>query len=286
MSPPLQSIVEVLTKATAFLAKAGVESPKVDAEWLLAHCLAIPRRLDLYLQHDRPLSDAELAPYRELIRRRARREPLQQILGSAAFMDFQLQVTPAVLIPRPETELLVDLLLPWVKARADGLRIIDLGTGSGAIAIALAAALPSAKILAIDSAPDALAIARLNAERCGLRERIAFRSGNWLEGFDRTADLIVANPPYLTEAEWQAAAPEVRCFEPKSALVANGDGSADARTICEQALPRLAEGGRLAMEVGIQHPHALCAFARSLGFAHANPLRDQHQRDRFVFCDR
>ncbi|NBD37785.1 MAG: HemK family protein methyltransferase, partial [Verrucomicrobia bacterium] len=194
MAASLQSIIETLRKAEAYLARSGVESPKVEAEWLFAETLGI-RRLELFLQHDRPLDEEQLATLRERVQRRAAGEPLAYLVGSAAFRDLRLGVRPGVLIPRPETERLVDLVLDELR-EVPSPRVVDLGTGSGAIALAIASECPGARVLAIDASAEALRQARANAEALGLRERVAFRKGDWLNGQTFTADAIVANPPY------------------------------------------------------------------------------------------
>jgi release factor glutamine methyltransferase len=278
----MQSVVEVLKKAESFLARAGVEAPKIDAEWLLADTLDC-KRIDLFLRHDEPLAEDILIIYRDRIKRRAAGEPLQYITGYSDFHDIRLRVAEGVLIPRPETELLVVGVLSRLEDMEKP-RVVDLGTGSGAIALALAAALPEAKVLAIDSSGDALARARSNAEALGLRERVAFRSGNWLEGLDLEADCIVSNPPYLTEAEWESARPEVRQHEPKEALVSGDEGLADLRRIIEAAPERLVSGGWLALEMGIAHGEPLSAIARAAGFTDVAVEKDDTGRDRFLYA--
>ena len=278
----MQTVVEVLRKAEAYLAKAGLESPKVDAEWLLAGSLGL-KRLELFLQHDRPLEEEQLAGLRERVRRRGAGEPLQYILGFEDFHGLRLKVGPGVLVPRPETEQLVELVLERISG-VEVPRIIDLGTGSGAIALALAAARPDARVLAVDRSREALAIARANAEGCGLRERVAFRCGNWLEGIQSVADVIVANPPYLSEHEWQAARPEVRQHEPREALIAPDGGCADLLLILQQAGPRLAAGGLVALEMGPDHGRKLSAAAVEAGYVDPVVLRDFAQRERFFFA--
>ncbi|MEX0325935.1 MAG: peptide chain release factor N(5)-glutamine methyltransferase [Puniceicoccaceae bacterium] len=278
----MQSVVEVLQKSEAFLAKSGAETPKIDAEWLLSDCMGI-RRLELFLQHDKPLEEAVLAEMRKRLKRRASGEPLQYILGHVDFHDVHLAVAPGVLIPRPETELLVEKILQRFKDR-QAPRIVDLGTGSGAIALALAKALPEAKVLAVEKSPEALKLARANAEALELRERVAFRSGNWLEGLDLEADCIVSNPPYLTEEEWAEARREVRDHEPREALVASDNGLADLRQIIDTAVKCLAPGGFLALEMGIGHGEALADYAGAAGYRDCVVENDDTGRGRFLFA--
>ncbi len=277
----MQTVLEVRDKTVAYFEKAGIESSKNEAERLMAETLGI-KRLELFLNYGKPLAEEELAALRERIRRRAKREPLQYILGYWDFHDIRLQLQPGVLIPRPETELLVEAVIHRVK-EIENPRIVDLGTGSGAIALALAKALPQAKVLAVERSPEALAQARANAEALGLRERVAFRSGNWLDGLELEADCIVSNPPYLTEAEWSEAQPEVRDHEPKEALVAEDAGMADLKAIVSEARSQLAEGGFIALEMGIDHGPAMRAHAEECGYRDVEVLKDDSHRDRFLF---
>lgn len=276
------TVIDILKRTTEHFQKAGLEKSKVDAEWVLAHGLGC-KRLELYLQFERPLSSEELEPMREMVRRRAKREPLQYILGETGFHELQLKVRPGALIPRPESEELVELLLNLAKTTPPQ-RIIDLGTGSGAIALALAKQLQNAEILATDASAEALELARENAVHCQLDGRVQFTDSNWLDGIEGNFDWIVSNPPYLTEAEWNEAAPEVREFEPKSALVADEAGLADLYQILSQALPRLNSGGLVACETGIaQHPQ-LAERAKQLGYARWESRPDFSGRDRFFIA--
>lgn len=278
------STLETLRKLESYLAKSGLERPKVDAEWLMADALGC-KRLELFLQWDSPIDEPLRERLREAAKRRAAREPLQYVLGYQDFHDIRVSVGPGVLVPRPETEELVELVL----TRLEGFkapRIVDLGTGSGAIALALAKALPEARVLAVEASADALQQARANAVLNELRERVSFRKGDWLSGLEFEADCIVSNPPYLTEAEWAEAAPEVKDFEPKEALVAGEEGLADLRKILEAAPKRLSEGGFLAMEMGIAHGAPLIALADKLGYRAIEVVKDFSGRDRFFFGKR
>ncbi len=280
----MQCVVEILKKTEAFLARSGIETPKTDAEWLLAETLGC-KRLELFLQWDRPLGEDVLGPLRERVRRRAAGEPLQYILGHVEFHGVRLAVAPGVLIPRPETEQLVERVIARLGT-AGAPRIVDLGTGSGAIALALAAALPGARVLGIDRSAEALRQARANAQALGLRGRVAFRAGDWLEGLSLEADCIVANPPYLTAAEWASARPEVRRHEPREALVAGADGLAELRRIVAQARDRLVPGGLLALEMGVAHGPPLRALAEAAGYRDCVVEKDDSGRDRFLFARR
>jgi len=278
----MQTVLEVLKKTEAFFSKSGLENPKIEAEWLLAESLQC-KRLELFLQWERPLAEEELEQLRERVRRRASGEPLQYVLGYSDFHDIRLRVAPGVLIPRPETEELVSHVLAELRDH-ESPRVIDLGTGSGAIALAVAHAVPGAKVLALDSSPDALQQARANAEALGLRDRIAFRRGDWLHGLDTEADCIVSNPPYLTSDEWEAARPEVREHEPREALLAEDDGMADLKRILREAHGLLASGGLLALEMGIAHGPRLQKVASAQGYGRIEVRKDLHGRDRFLFA--
>jgi release factor glutamine methyltransferase len=276
------SVLETLRKLEAYLAKAGLERPKVEAEWLTAEVLGC-KRLELFLQWDRPVEAAARERLREAARRRAVREPLQYIIGYQDFHDIRVAVGPGVLIPRPETEELVEGVLKRLGGVGEP-RIVDLGTGSGAIALALAKALPAARILAVDASEAALRRARENADCNGLRERVSFRRGDWLSGLSLRADCIVSNPPYLTEDEWRSAAPEVRDFEPREALVAAEEGLADLRRIVEGARSCLEVGGLLALECGVAHGRPLKALAEQVGYTAVQVEQDASGRDRFLFA--
>lgn len=280
----MQSVLEILKKTEAYFARAGMENPKIEAEWFLAETLGC-KRLDLFLQWEKPINEEVLGGLRESVRRRAAGEPLQYIFGYQNFHDLRISVGPGVLIPRPETERLVEQVIDALKGVSEP-RVVDLGTGSGAIALALARALPGSRILAIDRSETALARARANAEALGLRERVKFRSGDWLDGLSFEADCIVANPPYLTEREWNSARPEVRTFEPKEALVAADDGMADLKRIIRKSRENLAAGGLLALEMGIAHGPALSRLAEDQGYANVRIKKDDTARDRFLFAEK
>ena len=276
----MESVLEVLQKAEAYLERAKIENPKIDAQWLLAEALGC-KRLELFLQYERPLDEDVLQPLRESVRRRARGEPLQYIIGSLDFHDIRLAVGPGVLVPRPETEQLVERVISLLQ-EWEAPRVVDLGTGSGAIALALAAALPAARILALDRSREALEQARANADRLGLRERVSFRKGDWLSELELEADCIVANPPYLTEEEWETARVEVREHEPREALVAADGGMADLKRILAEAPDRLAAGGLVALEMGVGHAAVLGEEARICGFREVTVEADDSGRDRFL----
>ncbi len=271
------TVLEVLQRTTEHFTKAGLEKPKVDAEWILAHGLGCSR-LKLFLQFEDPLSDDVLEKLRPMVRRRAKREPLQYILGRTPFMDLNLITRAGALIPRPETEEMVDLLIR--QADTPPATILDLGTGSGAIALALAQAFPAAKVTATDTSEQALQLARENAEQCQLGDRIDFITARWFDGIEGTFDWIVSNPPYLSGDEWEQAAPEVKDYEPRQALTAGPDGLSDLSTILQSAHRHLNNGGMLTCETGIgQHP-ALMALAQQVGYQTWESKKDFSNRPR------
>lgn len=277
------TVLDVIKKTTEFFAGKGIESPRLNAELLIGHGLGLPR-MQLYLQFERPLAETELERIRPLVRRRGQREPVQYIVGTTEFCGLTLKVDRRALIPRPETEQLVELALASVPAPTT---ILDLGTGSGAIALALAIAVPGAAVVAVDRSEEALALARENAVGVGLAERVSFRQSDWFSNTPAGPfDLIVANPPYLSAIETAATAAEVQQFEPSSALTANDDGFADLRAIISAAPRHLAPNGALVLETGINQHADLMVAARAVGLADVQSRPDLTGRDRFVVARR
>ena len=275
----METVLDTLRQAEAFLGRKGLPRPKLEAEHLFAGILGI-RRLDLYLQFERLLQAGELERLRAATVRRGEREPLQHILGTAPFRDLILRSDRRALIPRPETEELVDLALSLFPAD-QAVRALDLGTGSGAIALALAQERPSWKVEALDASEDALALARENAAALGLAERVAFARSDWFGAVTDAHDLIVANPPYLTEAEVAEAEPEVRLHDPMSALVASDGGLADLRRILADAPRFLRPGGWVVLETGIDQHAALADISRAAGLSEGQGRPDLSGRPRF-----
>jgi release factor glutamine methyltransferase len=216
------TLAEVLRAATDYLAVRGVESPRVDAERLLARALGLTR-MELYTQHDRPLTDAERAAARELVQRRGRREPLAYVLGDWDFRRLTLATDARALVPRPETEIVVERCLAHLEG-IDSPRVLDVGTGSGAIALALKHERPDARVIATDVSGSALALARENAERNDLDVELV--ETDLLAGVEGTFDLVVSNPPYVLADELAGLEPEVRQWEPELALVDAGQTEA------------------------------------------------------------
>ncbi|HSP65621.1 MAG TPA: peptide chain release factor N(5)-glutamine methyltransferase, partial [Candidatus Deferrimicrobium sp.] len=221
---PVRTLMEVVRLSAGYLESHGSDSPRLDAELLAATALRV-RRLDIYLQFDRPLDEEQLTAIRELVRRRGDGEPVAHITGEREFHGRPFKVSPEVLIPRPETELLVDLALQRAADRGDGVRIADVGTGSGCIAITLAAACPGAAVTATEVSAAARAVASANLRRHGLTDRVELLSGSWCQPLaGRTFDIVVSNPPYIVTAKIDTLARDVRHHEPVLALDGGADG--------------------------------------------------------------
>jgi release factor glutamine methyltransferase len=247
------TVLKVIKWTSDYFAERGIEGGRLDAELLLADLLELDR-VGLYLQFDRPLTMDELTRYRERVGRRARREPLQYILGRAEFWSLPFRVTPAVLVPRPETEVLVEEAL----LRAEGCaRILDVGTGSGAIAVALAHELPGVTVTAIDISPEALAVAAENARTNGVADRVHLEPGDLQRLPPGDYDLVVSNPPYIALTDLPELMPEVRDFEPQLALAGGADGLDSYRSLARQAPQLLTAGGWLLLEIGVGQADAV-----------------------------
>jgi release factor glutamine methyltransferase len=251
------TVLEAIQKSAEFLDKKGVESPRLQTELLLAHLLKLPR-MKLYLNFDRALSTSETDALREMVKRRGQREPLQHIIGFTSFCGLEIAVNRQVLIPRPETELLAELGWQFLKqpAVADAPTALDFGTGSGCIALALAANCPAAQITALDISGEALALARENAAKNNLAGRIEFLQGDGLGALSaagqpaRMFALIVSNPPYIPSQEIATLEPEVRDFDPRGALDGGVDGLDFYRRLAAGAGGYLQAGGKMMVEFG------------------------------------
>lgn len=274
----MYSLLELLQRSENFLKNKGISTPRLDAELLFADVLDC-NRLDLYLMHDKVLNHHDIDRLRDVIVRRGKREPLQHIIGHVSFYNVDLIVTPDVLIPRNETEELVEIVLKKID-NPKGKRILDVGTGSGAIGISIAKAMPDADILAIDIQEKALSIAKKNADRNNIKN-IKFLQSNWFLNVSGKFDVIVSNPPYLTQEEVDSAEPEVKYFDPITALVAGDDGLGDIFKIIEQSKNHMTDSGFLAIETGISQHELIESFSRSF-FPEFQSLKDLYGRDRFV----
>ena len=269
--------LKILTWTKEYLAGKGVDNARLEAEWLLCEALALDR-IGLYLNFDKPLQDNELAAYRTMVARRAKREPLQYILGSQEFYGLEFVVTPAVLIPRHDTELLVEEAL---KRAVPAGRILDIGAGSGCIAVALAAKLPAAEIYGVEQSAVALAVAAENAQRNGVRLHLL--AGSLFEPVSgEMFDLIVSNPPYIPSGDLPGLEPEVRDYEPLAALDGGVDGLDFYRLIIPAAVDQLSPGGWLLVEVGIDQAIAVRELFASSGFSAIFAAKDPGGVDRVV----
>jgi release factor glutamine methyltransferase len=247
------TVLDVLQSTTAYFKKRGIESPRLNAEHLLAHALG-RTRMELYLEFERTLGETELAPLRDLVRRRGEGEPLQHLLGTVEFCGRIFLCDKRALVPRPETEELVGFLTSNDEHRTSN--IVDVGTGSGVIALSLASKFPEAQIVGVDVSEEALSLARENAERLGLSERVQFLQGDLLEAVDGKFDLIVANLPYIAAQDRHTLSREV-LHDPEIALFAGARGDELVRELIEQAPARLRAGGLLALEIGLGQSEAL-----------------------------
>ena len=239
------TLIEVLRRATGYLEQHGSASPRLDAEVLMAHALGV-RRLDLYLQFERVLSEAELVPYRELTARRGRGEPVAYLVGSREFMKLDFEVTPDVLVPNPDTEVLVQRAVAIAREATGGIRAADVGTGSGCIAVALAHYAPGAEVWAGDVSAEALEVAARNVARHGLAERVHLVCGDLLLAIPGDLDLVCANLPYVDASA--ALPPEVRA-QPASALFAGAEGAQLVTSLLRAAPGHLRAGGRVLVEI-------------------------------------
>lgn len=260
------TVLEVIQRSTEFLARRGVEAARLNAELLTAHVLVLPR-LQLYLNFERTLTDPQLDALRQLVKRRSEREPLQHLTGSTSFCGLEIQVSPSVLIPRPETEVLAERAWGFLGAWPGGApTALDFGTGSGCLAIALAVKCPLAVLHALDISEEALVSARANAEVHGLAARIQFHLGDGLAALPDslrapgTFALLVSNPPYIPTGEIATLAPEVRDHDPRRALDGGEDGLDFYRRLAAETRPLLHPAGRIMLELGDGQAEAVRAL--------------------------
>ena len=283
------TILRMILWSAEYLTEKGVEAGRLDAEWLLSAALGVDR-LQLYLQYDRPLSSEEREAFKPLLRRRASREPLQYIIGRAAFRQLELKTDPRVLIPRPETEVLVQEVLDWASAGAGSVgRVWDMGTGTGAVALSLAAEGAWTRVVATDVSPEALSVAADNAERHDLSGLVEFREGSLFEPLEEGEqfDIIVSNPPYIAKGEKGELQPEVRDWEPPEALFAGEDSLDVIRQLVAGAPEHLLPGGLLALECGLGQAERVAADVNATGaFAAVRIRPDLNGRPRVVMAER
>lgn len=279
-----------LVKWTAgYFKNHQVEGARSEAEILLAHTLGV-RRIDLYLNHDQPLCEAELKRFKSAIKRRVDREPVAYISGTREFWSLTLAVNPSVLIPRPETECLVEAVLPFLDDHSGSpKRVLDMGTGSGAIIIALAHEHPEHRYVAMDRSAAALPIARQNARQHKVDHRIDWFCGSWgtaLVPDRQTFDLIVANPPYIRSGDMNGLQPEIRNHEPRMALDGSGDGLKCLRDIIGSAHRYLRAGGLVALEIGYDQGLDIQSIARKAGqYGSPRIIKDYSGHDRVALLE-
>jgi release factor glutamine methyltransferase len=280
------NIIDLLKETKAYFEKCGIATARLDAELLLAQCLQRDR-IRLYTDFEYQLTPDELARFREFVRRRGKREPVAYITGYKEFWSLRLAVTPDVLIPRPDTEVLVEETVKVMKARgsAGPLSILDIGTGSGAIALALAKEFPDADIAALDVSAQALAVAQVNAQSCNFGGRIEFLCGDSLHGVPegRRFDAIVSNPPYIPSTDIDMLEPEIKNFEPRLALDGGPDGLDFYRAVIPHVYRYLNADGFVALEIGDGQGAAVAElFAAAGQYSAARIVKDYAHKDRVV----
>ncbi len=285
------TVLEVIQRSSEFLAKKGVESPRLQVELMLAAVLQLPR-LKLYLNFDRRLDEDQLNRLRAMVKRRADREPLQHILGSTGFCGLELTVSPAALIPRPETELLCERAWQYLERLASPGRtrfsVLDVGTGSGCLAVTLAVKCPQATVHAVDISEGAIALAQLNAKRHGVSARVSFCLSDLFSNLspENRFDLIVSNPPYIPTATVETLEPEVRDHDPRPALDGGPDGLLFYRRLAEQAASYLTAEAALMVEFGDDQAEAVSAIFRDRDWIVDELARDLAGKLRFMIAHR
>lgn len=287
------TVRRILEWTAAFFTRKSVDAPRLSAELLLAHVLDCPR-IKLYTDYERPLSGGELATYRDLVKRAGEQEPIAYLTGRAHFFGLELEVSPDVLIPRPDTETLVEHVLQTARLQPgmEAPRVLDLCTGSGCVACAIARQLKAAQVLAVDVSPAAVAVARRNVERLKLADRVAVEQGDLYEPLGRVVDarpfdLIVANPPYIPSSDVPKLDRGVRDYEPTAALDGGPDGLALHRRILEQVDDRLVPGGRVYLEIQFdQGERAVQLLRDHAALEGSQVLKDLAGHDRVVTARR
>lgn len=285
-----RTVGESMRDAARRLREAGIEDAELEVDILLRHALNLngDRAHLLAILHD-PLPDAVAARFEALVARRLSREPTAYIVGHREFYGLELECGPEALIPRPETELLVDIALAWLREQGAALQrplIVDVGTGNGALAVALAVHCPPAQVLAIDTSAPALLLARRNAARHGVADRVALLRGDLLTPLRAKADVVVANLPYVSAEDWANLAPEITRYEPREALVGGPRGTETIERLLSQAPSYLASPGLLLCEIGDQQGEALRAAAvRAFPDAWVEVRQDLAGLDRVLYVE-
>lgn len=281
----LRKLMDYVDLAAGHLENHNVQTARLDAEVILAHVLDVDR-LTLYVQFDRPLNSDEVDRYRNTIARRAKGEPVAYITGQREFYSLPLKTDKRALIPRQDTEILVDEVLKSLQSLSpdgDPVEVADIGTGTGAIAIALAKSMDRVRVVAVDVDTNALQLAEENVTLNDVSDQVTLVQGNLLEPLeDRRFHAIVSNPPYIAETEWDGLATDVREYEPKIALVSGKDGLSHIRRIIEQCSSVLRPEGFLALEIGYLQGESVREIARTAGFDDVHIYQDLAGRDRVV----
>jgi len=280
------TVLEIIRKSADFLTRKGVESPRLQSECILAHVLETPR-MQLYLNFERQLSDTQIAACRELVQRRGQREPLQHLLGSVCFQELDIRVNESALIPRPETEQLVEYAGTFLQnLPGPAPTVLDFGTGTGCVAVALAVRFPAARITACDISTEAVLLARSNADLHKVMARIEFRTGDGFEALSPGSqfDLIVSNPPYIPSGEIQNLQPEVRDHDPHIALDGGRDGLDFYRLLAVEAPACLQARGGLIVEFGDGQAGAISEILEREKWIVETPLPDYSGRQRFLLA--
>lgn len=281
------TVLEAIRLTTEFLEKKGIESPRTNAELMLAHILKC-KRLDLYLSFDKPLKEEEVQQYREYLKRRAQNEPLQYILGEVEFYGMPFKVNPSVLIPRQETEILIDVMVNSLD-KEKPLNFLDIGTGTGNIPVTLARHFPNSTFITIDVNERALALAKGNAEINKLEDRVSFVKGDILDNSfspGEEFDVIVSNPPYVALDQYKALQPEITKFEPREAVTDNSDGYTFYKAISQRAVGMLKPGGKLFFEVGQGQSETVALHMKNCGFINITVKKDYLNIERVVYGEK
>ena len=277
-----KTVLEVLQSTTAYFKKHEIENPRLNAEHLIAHVLKLSR-LELYLEFETKLAEQALAQLRDLVKRRGQGEPLQHLLGTAEFCGQTFLSDKRAMVPRPETEQLVELLVSEIRGQSTDFRVLDVGTGSGIIALSLAKQFPETKVFAVDISEEALSLALENAEKLGLSGRVRFHKGDLLENLPEKFDVIVANLPYISMNDRDSLAREVR-HDPEVALFGGPTGDEILRRLIEQAPAHLHPAGLLALEIGLNQAEGLCAFLRLKNYHDIQLKKDYSGITRFLLA--
>ena len=284
MNEQILTIIEVIQRSEIYLKKKGIELPKLDAEWMTAHAMGCSR-LDLYLRFEEILTPEQVWLIREMVKKRGRRVPLQYILEVMDFSGISLKVDQRALIPRPETEYLIEVISKRLGCDFDG-KVADLGSGTGAIILSLAKRFPKLKGYGFEKSAHALQLLKENRKSCQLSDNVECMQFDWNKDTlaDSFYDLIISNPPYLTDQEWNDAQPEVSSHEPIDALIANENGFGDIRQVIEQAHVGLKEKGTIALEVGIHHAEKVKQLLENQ--FEVSIVKDLNKKDRYVIATR